>query len=172
MDLTIARPTRWHRFTRRATSTFAALGASALIAVGSFVPALEQCAPPSQQQQVVDIANQRRAEYGLPALRVSSALTSAAQNHSADQARRAKMTHTGSDGSDPGTRIARTGYRAWTWGENVAAGQSNASRVMGSWMNSSGHRANILSSNLREIGVGLAYSSGGTPYWTMVLASQ
>ncbi len=168
MDLSVLRPSRWHRATRN----LGAFGAWALLAVGSFVPALQECAPPSQQQQVVDIANQRRAEYGLPALRVNSALSSAAQNHSVDQATRATMAHTGSDGSNPGTRIARTGYRASTWGENVAAGQPNAASVMGSWMNSSGHRANILSGNFREIGVGLSYSSGGTPYWTMVLASQ
>ena len=172
MDLTLVCPSRWHRLTRRATSTLGAVGASALIAIGSFVPALQQCAPPSPQQQVVDIANQRRAERGLPALRVHSALSLAAQNHSVDQARMNRMSHTGSDGSDPGTRIARTGYRAWGWGENVGAGQPSASHVMSAWMNSPGHRDNILNGSFKEIGVGLAYSAGGTPYWTMVLASQ
>ncbi len=170
MDLTTARPSIWHRLRRRATP-LGALGASALIAVGSLVPTLQQCTPPSQQQQVVDLTNQRRAEYGRPAVRVSSALSTAAQRHSEWQARNATMSHTGSGGSSAGQRIAATGYQACAWAENVAAGQPDAQRVMGSWMNSSGHRANILG-NYRDIGVGLAYSSGGTPYWTMVLATS
>ncbi len=170
MDLSISRPSRWQRVTRR-TSTLGAFGASALIAVGSLVPTIQQCAPPSQQQQVVDITNQRRAEYGRPAVRVNSALSTAAQRHSEWQARNATMSHTGSGGSSAGQRIAATGYWACAWAENVAAGQPDAQRVMSSWMNSAGHRANILG-NYREIGVGLAYSSGGTPYWTMVLATS
>ena len=69
MDLTTARPSILRRLTRRATP-LGALSASALIAVGSLVPSLQQCTPPSQQQQVVDITNQRRAESGRPAVRV------------------------------------------------------------------------------------------------------
>src|SRR5829696_4541252 len=155
---------------RRSRRGVRAFGASAIVAIGALVPALQECAPSSQQQQVVDMTNQRRAEAGVPAVRVNSALSAAAQRHSQDQANRNRMSHTGSDGSNAGTRIARTGYRACAWGENVAAGQPDAQHVMQSWMNSPDHRANILSRNYYDIGVGLAYSSGGTPYWTMVLA--
>ena len=80
------------------------------------------------------------------------------------------MSHTGSDGSNPGDRIARAGYRFSAWAENVAMGYPDAASVMDGWMNSPGHRANILSGNVTEIGVGLAYAADGAPYWTMVLA--
>ena len=172
MELTPAAPSVWGRLTRRTDRRPAlrAFGASAIVAIGSLVPALHECAAPSQQQQVVNITNQRRAEAGVHAVRVNSALSAAAQRHSQDQANSNRMSHTGSDGSSAGTRIARTGYQACGWAENIAAGQPDAQRVMQSWMNSPDHRANILSRSYYEIGVGLAYSSGGTPYWTMVLA--
>ena len=80
------------------------------------------------------------------------------------------MSHTGTDGSNPGDRIARAGYRFSAWGENVAIGYPDAASVMDGWMNSPGHRANILSGNVTEIGIGLAYAADGTPYWTMDLA--
>lgn len=163
-----ARPRRW---LARLSSTVGAFGMTAALGLGAIGALAQQCAPPpSPQQQVVDIANQRRAERGIGPLRVHSSLSTAAQNHSADQARMRRMTHTGSDGSSAGTRISRTGYRWSSWAENVAAGQPDATSVMSSWMGSSGHRANILNSGLTQIGVGLAYSSNGTPYWTMVLA--
>jgi uncharacterized protein YkwD len=121
-------------------------------------------------QQVVDLTNARRAENGLGAVSFNAALTNAAQAHSADQAASGTMSHSGTDGSNPGDRIARAGYRASTWAENVAAGYADAAAVMNGWMNSSGHRANILSGNFTQIGIGLAYSANGTPYWTMDLA--
>ncbi|MBA3398727.1 MAG: CAP domain-containing protein [Acidimicrobiia bacterium] len=80
------------------------------------------------------------------------------------------MSHEGSDGSDPGTRIRRQGHRYSTWGENVAAGYRTANDVMRGWMNSPGQRANILNGRFTDIGIGLATSADGTRYWTMVLA--
>ncbi len=81
------------------------------------------------------------------------------------------MTHVGSNGSQIIDRIAATGYAARTWGENVAAGQPDAASVMQSWMNSAGHRRNILDPAFSDIGVGLAYSANGTPYWTQDFAA-
>jgi uncharacterized protein YkwD len=80
------------------------------------------------------------------------------------------MTHTGSDGSNAGTRIARAGFAAGAWGENVAAGYGSAASVVTGWMGSTGHRENILNGAFTQIGVGYALGSDGTPYWTMVLA--
>jgi uncharacterized protein YkwD len=176
MDTVMERRPWRQRMAKRCTSSLGAFGVTAAVALGSCGPAAMQCAPaaappaPSAVQQVVDLTNARRAEHGLGALTVSGALTNAAQAHSADQAGRATMTHTGSDGSSPGDRIARTGYRSATWGENVAAGYPDGAAVLDGWMNSSGHRANILSSGFTQIGVGVAYSANGTPYWTMDLA--
>ena len=121
-------------------------------------------------QQVVDLTNAQRAAAGLPAVTVHGALNLAAQAHSDDQAARDRMSHTGSDGSNPGQRIAATGYVARAWGENVAAGYPDAASVMDGWMNSPGHRANILNGNVTEIGIGVATSARGTLYWTMELA--
>lgn len=190
MDPTTTRPSWRQRLTRRVTTSLGAFGATATIAVGALAPALQQCEPapapaptttappttaapapaPSQIQQVVTITNQRRAEAGRAPLSMNNLLNSAAQAHSNDQAAMNRMTHTGSDGSNAGQRISRTGYRWRAWGENVAYGYRDAATVMNAWMNSSGHRANILNGNFTEIGVGLAYASNGRPYWTMVLA--
>jgi uncharacterized protein YkwD len=108
---------------------------------------------------------------GLSALTTSDALNRAALAHSTDQAAMHTMSHTGSDGSNAGTRIARAGFAATTWGENVAAGYTSAGGVVGGWMGSSGHRANILNPAFTHIGVAFAQASDGTLYWTMVLAA-
>ena len=172
---------RWHQLTRRgkaSTTTLGAFGIAAALSLAQCAPS--QCAPTPAPapapapfgvvQQVVDITNARRAEHGLPALGLNGLLTNAAQAHSADQAAANTMSHTGTDGSSPGDRIARAGYRFSAWGENVAAGYPDAASVMDGWMNSAGHRANILNGTFTEIGIGLAHAANGAPYWTMELA--
>jgi uncharacterized protein YkwD len=124
----------------------------------------------STSSEAVALTNAERAAAGLPALAENSALASAALAHSIDQATMRTMTHTGSDGSNAGTRIARAGFSAGAWGENVAAGYGSAASVVAGWMGSPGHRDNILNGAFTQIGVAVAYSDDGTPYWTMVLA--
>jgi uncharacterized protein YkwD len=172
MDPTTTPRPRWPRLTRRLTTTLGAFGVTAALLLGQCQP---QCAPPaapapSAAQQVIDLANARRSESGLPALAASGVLAGVAQGHSNDQAARNRMGHDGSDGSTAGDRLARAGYPAQAWAENVAAGYPDPAAVMAGWMSSSGHRDNILSGSVTEIGVGLAYAGDGTPYWTMVLA--
>ncbi|MEU3455037.1 CAP domain-containing protein [Micromonospora sp. NPDC006766] len=118
----------------------------------------------AELQQVVDLVNQERAKAGCQALTVSDKLTLAAQRHSQDQADHKNMTHDGSDGSDVGERLDRVGYAWRAYGENVAWNQQSPAAVMAAWMNSSGHRANILNCSFTQIGVGVARSNG--PYWT------
>jgi uncharacterized protein YkwD len=118
----------------------------------------------------VSLTNQQRQSAGLSALSTDGALTAAAAQHSADQAARNSMGHTGSNGSSAADRIRANGGSFSTWGENVAAGYGSASGVVGGWMNSPGHRDNILSSAFTRIGVAVAISADGTPYWTMVLS--
>ncbi len=125
----------------------------------------------SVSSSAIDATNAERVAAGLPALASNSALNAAASAHSVDQATRNKMSHAGSDGSDAGVRIARAGFSASTWGENVAAGYASGDSVVAGWMGSSGHRANILNANFTSIGVAYAQSSDGTLYWTMVLAA-
>ncbi len=163
---------RTGRWLGRMSNRLGAFGMTAVFGLGAIGGLVQNCnPPPSPQQQVVNITNQRRAEAGLAPVSVDSRLMNAAQAHSVDQARRGRMTHTGSDGSNGGTRITRAGYTWSKWGENVAAGYSNATSVMNGWMGSSSHRANILNRSMKHIGVGLAYSSNGTTYWTMVVAA-
>ncbi|MEU9234122.1 CAP domain-containing protein [Streptomyces subrutilus] len=120
-------------------------------------------APSGPAAEVVALVNKERAKAGCSALTVNAKLTAAALNHSKDMAAHSNMSHTGSDGSDPGQRITRAGYAWTTYGENVAYGYSTPEQVMTGWMNSPGHRQNILNCAFKEIGVGLAQPNS---YWT------
>lgn len=135
-------------------------------------PATQPPAPPpaSTSSDAITLTNQERANAGLASLSSNGALNNAAAAHSADQAARNQMTHTGSNGSNAGDRIRAAGYQPATWGENVAAGYTSASSVVAGWMGSSGHRANILNPAFTQIGVASATAANGTRYWTMVLA--
>jgi uncharacterized protein YkwD len=113
--------------------------------------------------RIVQLVNSERAKVGCPALTLNSALTKAAQAHSADMAVHQNMSHTGSDGSSPGDRITGAGYAWSAYGENVAYGYATPEDVMAGWMASPGHRANILNCSFKEIGVGYAQQGN---YWT------
>ncbi|MFE6041109.1 sigma-70 family RNA polymerase sigma factor [Streptomyces sp. NPDC056452] len=121
--------------------------------------------PSSAAEEVTALVNAERAKEGCAAVRSNSKLATAASRHSADMVSRDYFSHTSPDGSDPGDRITAAGYRWSTYGENIAKGQSSPAAVMDSWMNSPGHRANILNCAFKEIGVGRVDSSGG-PVWT------
>ncbi|MFD6564935.1 CAP domain-containing protein [Micromonospora profundi] len=123
----------------------------------------------AQAREVVDLVNAERAKAGCKALSIDDKLMTAAQRHSQDQADHKNMSHTGSDGSNPGVRLDRVGYAWRTYGENVAWNQQSPASVMNAWMNSTGHRKNILNCAFTEIGVGIASSNG--PYWTQVFAA-
>lgn len=123
----------------------------------------------SPSPDAVALTNQQRQAAGLPALTVDSSVTAAAAQHSADQAERNSTGHTGSDGSSAGDRVRANGGSFGTWGENVAAGYDSAYEVVEGWMNSPGHRRNILNPSFTRIGVAAATSADGTLYWTMVL---
>ncbi|KOX24065.1 CAP domain-containing protein [Nocardiopsis sp. NRRL B-16309] len=107
----------------------------------------------SQVGRVVEIVNSERADEGCGSLRVDDRLTAAAQEHSEDMDARGYMAHESPEGEGPGDRAARHGYDAWG-AENVAKGQRDAEQVMDAWMDSLGHRANILNCDLVAIGVG------------------
>lgn len=121
--------------------------------------------------EVVNLTNQERAEFGCPALAISDQLTQAAQGHAEDMAATSTLSHTGSDGSSPWDRILATGYTYSAAAENVAAGYQTPESVVQGWMNSEGHRNNILNCDLTEIGVGYALSPTNVPFWTQVFAT-
>ncbi|MGW2707055.1 sigma-70 family RNA polymerase sigma factor [Streptomyces sp. NPDC001340] len=124
-----------------------------------------QPAPAGDVAQVVALVNKERAAAGCGPLTENAQLEKAAQAHSDDMAARNFFDHTNPDGADPGQRITAAGYRWSTYGENIAKGQQTPQSVMDSWMNSPGHRANILNCSFKEIGVGVHKGSGG-PWWT------
>ncbi|MEU5656750.1 sigma-70 family RNA polymerase sigma factor [Streptomyces sp. NPDC047737] len=125
---------------------------------------------PSVAEEVIALVNTERAKAGCPSVSGNSLLATAASRHSADMVARNYFSHTSLDGTDPGARITAAGYRWSTYGENIAKGQQTAESVMDSWMNSEGHRANILNCAFKEIGVGREDSSSG-PVWTQNFAA-
>ncbi|MBX3269150.1 MAG: hypothetical protein KF729_02745 [Sandaracinaceae bacterium] len=127
-------------------------------------PSPTTCAGP-EEQQVIDLANGARSSP----FRCDELMARVAREHSEDMCRTGRMSHTGSDGSSPFQRMTRAGVSYRTAGENVAWGQSTPASVHQAWMNSSGHRANIMSSSFGRIGVGYS-ACGGRPYWTQVFA--
>ncbi|WKX69197.1 sigma-70 family RNA polymerase sigma factor [Streptomyces sp. XD-27] len=136
-------------------------------------PRATQAADPRARlaQQVTALVNAERAKAGCAPVRPNDQLTTAAQRHSDDMAARHYFDHTEPDGSGPGERITAAGYQWQTYGENIAAGQQSPRTVMDSWMNSPGHRQNILNCDVTEIGVGVTDDSGG-PLWTQVFATR
>ncbi|GIJ76988.1 Uncharacterized conserved protein YkwD, contains CAP (CSP/antigen 5/PR1) domain [Micromonospora phaseoli] len=123
----------------------------------------------SETTRVVELVNAERAKAGCGAVSIDQKLMTAAQRHSQDQADHQNMSHTGSDGSNLKARIERVDYVARAYGENVAWNYQTPAAVMDGWMNSEGHRDNILNCTYTEIGVGVASSNG--PYWTQVFAA-
>ncbi|WP_129311067.1 sigma-70 family RNA polymerase sigma factor [Streptomyces sp. L2] len=124
-----------------------------------------QSAPSDTVSQVVALVNKERATAGCGPVTENAQLEKAAQGHSDDMAARNFFDHTNPDGADPGQRITAAGYRWSTYGENIAMGQQTPQAVMDAWMNSPGHRANILNCSFKDIGVGVHRGSGG-PWWT------
>jgi len=119
---------------------------------------------------IVDLVNQNRQQQGLAPLTVNARLTEAATIQSEQMVTYRKMEHTIAEAPFPGLvdRINHVGYRYSSAGENIAYGYSDADSVMNGWMNSSGHRANILNSAFTEVGVAVAYNSMGVAYYTQV----
>ncbi|MBD1859810.1 CAP domain-containing protein [Leptolyngbya sp. FACHB-1624] len=113
------------------------------------------------EQQVFDLTNQQRAQFGLAPLSLNLTLNDVAEKHSQDMAGNNYFSHQGRDGSQPWDRMRAEGYNYSRAAENIAFGQPTAQDVVTAWMNSPGHRQNILDPNLQEIGVG--YYDG---YWT------
>lgn len=112
--------------------------------------------------QVVELTNQERARNGCAALRIDARITAAAQKHSADMSANGYFDHDSQDGRTFDERIRAEGYPS-PGAENIAQGQRSAAEVVEDWMNSPGHRRNILDCSLTTIGVG--YAPTGS-YWT------
>jgi uncharacterized protein YkwD len=118
------------------------------------------------EDTVLTITNTERKKAGCGALKKNTKLRKAARDHSIDMAQNNYFDHTGLDKSSPGQRIQAAGYQSNGWAENIAYGYRTPQAVMTAWMESAGHRRNILDCALKDLGVGAARADNGTMYWT------
>lgn len=123
------------------------------------------------EQKVVELVNVERQKAGLPALKMDSAISNVARAKSKDMASNNYFAHQSPTYGSAGDMLRQFGISWSAWGENIASGQRTPEIVVNAWMNSSGHRANILSSNFSKIGVGYVTNSNGTPYWTQIFTN-
>lgn len=128
----------------------------AAVSMVAFSPVTPSMAAPITMDNIVNLANAARVENGLGELKTSSLLSRAAQNKANDMLARQYFAHNTPDGETPWTFIKAVGYSYTTAGENLAIDFTQAENVQSAWMNSPGHRANILNSNFTEIGIGIA----------------
>ncbi|MBX3248181.1 MAG: hypothetical protein KF901_13460 [Myxococcales bacterium] len=121
------------------------------------------------EARVIALANAARAAVGAGPLRCDDRMALTARAHSTDMCTNRYFSHTGLDGSSPFDRMRRDGVTYRTAGENIARGQRTPEAVHDAWMNSDGHRRNILNAAFGRIGVGHDPCGGGH-YWTQVFA--
>lgn len=121
-----------------------------------------------------DIINQYRKDKGLKPLRLNAELTEAAKSHSRDLAKWDRISHYGSDGSNPWDRVKRSGYKARLAAENVGTGQVDFSEVFKGWQASPGHNKNLLLADAQEMGIALVQDpkTEFKSFWTLVLGSS
>ncbi|MFE2053221.1 CAP domain-containing protein [Streptomyces sp. NPDC059459] len=116
------------------------------------------------QAQVLKLVNDERAKVGCTPVAANSALRELAEDFSAAMAAQGFFDHTDPSGATPWDRAEAAGITD-LGGENIARGQADAQAVMDAWMDSPGHKANILNCDFRTLGVGVHFGSGG-PWWT------
>lgn len=124
-------------------------------------------------QEAREMINRYRAKNGLQPVSLNPKLTEAARRHCEDLARHDRISHTGSDGSNPWKRVVRTGYKAKLAAENVGVGQRSLSEVFRNWQASPGHNRNLLLSDATQMGIALKRAPDtryGT-FWTLVLGT-
>lgn len=121
------------------------------------------------EKQVIDLTNAQRKKNGLPALKADTALSKVAKTKSNDMQQKNYFSHTSPTYGSPFDMMRDFGVSYKTAGENIAKGQASPEAVVNSWMNSEGHRKNILSPNFTHIGVG--HQASGN-YWTQMFIGK
>lgn len=120
----------------------------------------------SYAEQIVNLVNTERAKEGLSAVELDADLTAAANIRAREI--RQQFAHTRPDGRNFSTVLTDNGISYWGCGENIAYGQRSSEEVMNGWMNSSGHRANIMNRSFKHIGVGFYQDERGVKYWVQL----
>lgn len=122
--------------------------------------------------KVVQLVNQKRAQAGLKPLAHNWELSRVARYKSMDMRDQGYFSHTSPTYGSPFTMIKSFGISYRAAGENIAMGQSTPQAVVDAWMKSPGHRANIMSTQFTEIGVGYAFGGSGRHYWTQMFIAR
>lgn len=122
----------------------------------------------SQENEVIRLVNVERSRAGLSPLKMNWELSRVARYKSADMANKGYFSHNSPTYGTPFQMMENFGLRFTAAGENIAYGQRTPAEVVRDWMNSPGHRSNIMSGSYNEIGVGLAKNKNGVCYWTQM----
>ena len=119
------------------------------------------------------LINKYRKEKGLKPLSLNAELTAAAKAHSRDLAKWDRISHYGSDGSNPWDRVKRTGFHARLAAENVGTGQIDFQEVLRGWKESSGHNKNLLLGDATHMGIALVQDpkTEFKSFWTLVIGA-
>jgi len=119
------------------------------------------------------LINDYRKQHGLKPLKLNTALTEAAKLHSRDLAKWDRISHYGSDGSNPWDRVKRVGYNAKVAAENVGTGQVNIEEVLKGWEASPGHNKNLLLRDAEHMGIALVQDprTEFKTFWTLLVGS-
>ena len=127
-----------------------------------------------EAEKARDLINTYRRDKGLKPVKLNSELTSAAKNHSKDLAKWDRISHYGSDGSNPWDRVKRAGYNARLAAENVGTGQATIDEVMKGWKESPGHNKNLLLPDAEHMGIALVQDpkTEFKTFWTLVMATH
>lgn len=141
---------------------------TALIYVGQTVNIPEGAPLKSFEDEVLRLVNQERVKSGLQTLKANWQASRVARIKSQDMINNGYFGHTSPIYGSPFKMLESYGLKFSAAAENIAKGQRTAQEVMNAWMNSPGHRANILGKSFTELGVGAAKDSNGTLYWTQL----
>jgi uncharacterized protein YkwD len=134
-------------------------------------PNAPQFKPTKDEATLLELTNKEREKAKLPPLQANEKLFSAARSHAVNMAKQGKLLHE-LDGKKPADRVTEAGYKFQACGENIAFGPKKLSAVIEMWMNSPDHKENMLRDVFKEIGLGIAVSSDGRPYYVQVFGTE
>jgi uncharacterized YkwD family protein len=120
------------------------------------------------ENEVIKLVNEERAKYGLPALEKNIEISRLARTKAHDMIDNDYFSHNSPTYGSPFNMMEHQGLKFSSAAENIGMGQKTAVEIMKAWMDSPGHRANILSRTVTHIGVGAAKAANGTLYWSQL----
>ncbi len=125
------------------------------------------------RRHLLKLVNDERLKYDAQPVQLDNKLSSCARRHNADLAfKQQRLSHVGNDGAHLSQRLKKCGYDFRYASENVARGQKNPRHVVDSWMNSEGHKKNLLSRRVKKMGVHVGRGVDGRIYWSQLFANN